>query len=383
MFDKPVTTFGGDNYIIPHDPEESKARKLPVYYVPRPCNDCNSYAHKRYVKDDKCKSCITKEATATVIMVHCLKGKNDHVNWETQEIWVSPNVTKDAKPWKLPDDVWERVIDTAMIILADPSLQTTFQACPKESHILIKNSNGKCYHCSNMKKQSPRQEAIRNGETWYTPSEVCPKCGKRDPRRVSNGQCKGCIGGSEKSPRQHALHNKDRTYMSERECRVCGSHERATKTSQCTKCKPLRTHKKGLSPRQKAIENGDKFFMPYGVCEVCNTISARRVNNSQCTQCELNRRSGSITKGLSPRQLAIENGDKWYSPDTPCKKCNTLSDRSVNNGECKGCRPKQGDESPRQKAADEGEYYYLPNESCDNCNTRSLRRVKDNLCKGC
>lgn len=52
--------------------------------------------------------------------------------------------------------------------------------------------HGKCYDCEQIKTNSPRQQAIKNGERWYTPDEPCPKCGQRADRYVDNGRCQGC-----------------------------------------------------------------------------------------------------------------------------------------------------------------------------------------------
>ena len=40
---------------------------------------------------------------------------------------------------------------------------------------------------------------------------------------------------------------------------------------------------------------------------------------------------------LTPRAKAVAAGAKWYTPDKPCPKCGTLSQRYVANGRCKGC----------------------------------------------
>lgn len=41
---------------------------------------------------------------------------------------------------------------------------------------------------------------------------------------------------------------------------------------------------------------------------------------------------------VRPRQAAIAAGERWYTPDTPCRHCGTLAPRYVANGMCKGCR---------------------------------------------
>jgi len=39
----------------------------------------------------------------------------------------------------------------------------------------------------------------------------------------------------------------------------------------------------------------------------------------------------------SPRQQAIAEGKRWYTPLKPCKHCHTLSERYVANGICRNC----------------------------------------------
>lgn len=43
------------------------------------------------------------------------------------------------------------------------------------------------------------------------------------------------------------------------------------------------------------------------------------------------------TQPLSPRAQAIKDKAVWYMPTSPCSRCNTISERRVNNGACKGC----------------------------------------------
>lgn len=44
-----------------------------------------------------------------------------------------------------------------------------------------------------------------------------------------------------------------------------------------------------------------------------------------------------IVKVKTPRQVAIESGQKWYIPYEPCKNCNKISERYVANGRCRNC----------------------------------------------
>lgn len=55
--------------------------------------------------------------------------------------------------------------------------------------------SGKCYFCEEVAAiPSPRQMALRAGETWYTPlvGDECNTCKTLARRRVANGSCEKC-----------------------------------------------------------------------------------------------------------------------------------------------------------------------------------------------
>ena len=63
----------------------------------------------------------------------------------------------------------------------------------------------------------------------------------------------------------------------------------------------------------------------------------------------------------SPRQAAIAAGESLYQPSTECHRCHTKAPRRVDNGACKGCKPKRAP-SPRRVAIDAGECWYMSEE---------------------
>lgn len=83
----------------------------------------------------------------------------------------------------------------------------------------------------------------------------------------------------------------------------------------------------------EASNAGVKCYLRPECCTVCGSPGVRTLAGD-CHYCEL--RKGQ----LSPRQEAIKNGETWYTPITPCKKCGTLAERNVFNGGCTGCDPK-------------------------------------------
>jgi ribosomal protein L37AE/L43A len=70
------------------------------------------------------------------------------------------------------------------------------EPCPDSGHMHLRTIEGKCFLCEQEKLAlSPRQEAIKAGEKWYTPDTPCPICGGYDLRRVDNGRWQGCHPG--------------------------------------------------------------------------------------------------------------------------------------------------------------------------------------------
>lgn len=68
----------------------------------------------------------------------------------------------------------------------------------------------------------------------------------------------------------------------------------------------------------------------------------RTTINGRCYDCSIEKIQGKIeklTKEISPRQKAIAAGEKWYTPDKPCRNGHIAPTR-VNNGECRECTEK-------------------------------------------
>lgn len=62
-----------------------------------------------------------------------------------------------------------------------------------------------------------------------------------------------------------------------------------------------------------------------------------RVIDAEITAIELFEQVPTRIQSKSPRQFALEQGDKWYQSDEPCKHCGALSERYVANGRCRSC----------------------------------------------
>lgn len=69
-------------------------------------------------------------------------------------------------------------------------------------------------------------------------------------------------------------------------------------------------------------------------CQKLGHIGLRRLG--KCFSCSQKK------KQPSPRQFAMVKGEKWYTPDTQCVKCDQTAPRRVDNGLCSGCVPAAG-----------------------------------------
>ena len=78
----------------------------------------------------------------------------------------------------------------------------------------------------------------------------------------------------------------------------------------------------------------DFLYVDDSPCKRAGHIGLRSVSG-ECYFCKQERLAP------SPRQQAIDNGSKWYTPDTPCKRCHTLAERHVDNGRCRSCEDSQ------------------------------------------
>lgn len=81
----------------------------------------------------------------------------------------------------------------------------------------------------------------------------------------------------------------------------------------------------------KAQEAGVELWIDSRPCVVAGHYGIRKLNGD-CYFCEMKRNI------KSPRQIAIQSGQTWYTPNTPCKTCGTLAERNVHNGACRGCK---------------------------------------------
>ena len=72
-----------------------------------------------------------------------------------------------------------------------PDALASTKPCTRKGHPGITDANGKCLLCRDERGTSPRQIAIKSGESWYQPLTPCSMCGGSCKRRVDNGRT-GC-----------------------------------------------------------------------------------------------------------------------------------------------------------------------------------------------
>lgn len=228
----------GRHMCAPETKEESIRLGFPTYYVFGRCEVCQwSINHQIYIDNGACKSCLLKEAIATKIMYNHLTGRSqapDIINMEEQYVWVQPNIGGNVKPWQVPANVWERIMDNVIMAMGDNDFSVENIPCKNGGHVLIKHQ-GKCYFCK--QKSSPRQVAIANNEKWYIPDTPCPRCNTTAMRYVTNGRCSKCHPVRGQTNRMKARDAGEKWYKPEEECPKCGNHAlRYVANGRCKGC---------------------------------------------------------------------------------------------------------------------------------------------------
>lgn len=99
-----------------------------------------------------------------------------------------------AEPREIPETDYQYMCELIDISRSDTDLyRITGEPCKVKAHYGLKYK-GKCYECRQERlKPSPRQQAIINGDTWYTPLTPCSRCDEISERNVHNGSCRNCM----------------------------------------------------------------------------------------------------------------------------------------------------------------------------------------------
>lgn len=217
------------------------------------------------------------------------------------------------------------------------------QVCRNGNHVANYSRQGKPHTCSTC--ATSRQQEI-DQLLIYLPKGKCRHCGKRYIRSTETNMCLNpdCDNGGV-GTRSYAKATGVPYYQGGKACPDCGSYWKVTRNDRCASCK--------CPPHPQRDENWHYKIKPVG-------------------------------RNESPRQIALANGESWYTPNDPCPHCNKTAPRHVNNGRCQGCHPPRSEKgSPRQQAIAKGQTWYTPDKLCPGCLTMAPRRVNDGKCSQC
>lgn len=196
---------------------------------------------------------------------------------------------------------------------------------------------------NNRKVSHPvtKEEAINIRDPWYTDAgNQCPNCGTNSPYRyVSDDTCYHCLNDQRKASAKLVDYSKFE--FPGRLCRT-GTHWVVVRrgTRRCAICEGV------SSPRQKAIRDGEKYYTPDHPCKHCKTLSPKQVNNGRCSGCQPPRETdlrrvdhdAIIPPGtVISRDTAIQTGLKHYRTGKPCKHGHDTL-RHVSTRQCVKCR---------------------------------------------
>jgi hypothetical protein len=155
-----------------------------------------------------------------------------------------------------------------------------------------------------------KEQAIKDGKSKYWCGDKCDKCGSLHIRYTTTDNCHYCTLIKMQRIAWVKQYGKSTPYPDT----LIKPYKGATK--------PMDD---GAEILKYAALDGSVADKPckHGHIHIKNKAG-------KCIEC---------TNMSSARQTAIDNGEKWYTPSTPCKKCYGYHPRRVDNGQCSGCKP--------------------------------------------
>lgn len=141
----------------PIDKNVAVREGLPKYLRPVSSPRCHCGCEALYVETDECIFCMAK------------------ARW----------VEAESDPGTFPV-----TLDGAIDLGHDYVL--TPEPCIDGPHLISVSLDGRkgCATCKRM--LSPRAQALKDGEKWYTPKKPCVHCRERALKRTYDGKCQGC-----------------------------------------------------------------------------------------------------------------------------------------------------------------------------------------------
>ena len=204
---------------LPTTIDQAKRARSSLYKSEAACPTCGD--HPRYVSNDKCMTCARIEAADfhahavgalrfTVVPAWFTGDAED----ETEAYFVAdeldPLIQNGQKPSRskfISQEYRERLVAESKRWFGDDPARAnpavahnagfTFWArpepCRKSGHFGARTIENACAYCEEgANRISPRQQAISDGQAWYTPATPCPRCNTLSKRYVAGGRCQGC-----------------------------------------------------------------------------------------------------------------------------------------------------------------------------------------------
>lgn len=163
--------------------EEARRLRSVRYSTLERCIVCN-VSSARHTHSDECVYCAMKNAA----IFYNFHNKTDNLLVDEDSGAHYTNSTAGGFELIPVDRLYQLGLLSAMIN-GNPSLSISKHPCKKAGHVGVKDSDN-CHLCNI--ERSPREMALDNGHTKYTPVRPCPKCNTLSPKRVDNGACDGC-----------------------------------------------------------------------------------------------------------------------------------------------------------------------------------------------
>lgn len=196
---------------LPTSLEEAKRYRKLKHYVEDECPSCTGRGDHgqmtkiRYTSTGECHHCAQIAALDFYNLAIYASASYPHNDDDKQIIWFK----RDDKETVVSKEYFNR-LKSALLIFEHttpaPHGRTIAleqkcdyyvypEPCSKAGHYGVRiTHNNDCYFCEKQRQTlSPRQAAINDNQTWYTPTQICPKCNTLSERHVDNGKCKGCI----------------------------------------------------------------------------------------------------------------------------------------------------------------------------------------------
>lgn len=220
-------------------------------------------------------------------------------------------------------------------------------------HVAGKNSKGEnVYSRYPQTKESAIEQNIARYDPF--PKEFCPRCRSQFIIYTKTDIRSCCSINDAATAYRNAVANGEPTeptegfkyYWNPSPHKQCGHVGKTTLDGKCFTCKEDRmTRTKALSPRQIALQNGDVWYLPEPG-DLCSQghYAERRVNNGSCRQCELSRvttKPHNIEEmppdTIIDRATAKALGFTHYRTGKPCRYGHT-GFRYVSTDACLDCK---------------------------------------------